>query len=111
MRSAGGDPKSLGHRARSSPESEADGTELAAAIDEPPSPRELTARAQTCYLRGDFAAALDAYERAFIGLRSQPDERGALRVATWLAYLYAAVFGNFAACRGWLRRAQRLADT
>jgi ATP/maltotriose-dependent transcriptional regulator MalT len=47
-------------------------------------------------------------ERAYSGFRRDGELGRAARIALWLSREYALVFGNDAAARGWLARAQRL---
>ncbi|HEY7637782.1 MAG TPA: LuxR C-terminal-related transcriptional regulator [Gemmatimonadales bacterium] len=56
----------------------------------------------------DYAAAIDARERAFRAFRAREDPLGAARVAVWLASDYADYRGELAIANGWLRRAERL---
>lgn len=47
-------------------------------------------------------------ERAYAGFRRDGELARAARIALWLSREYALAFGNDAAARGWLARAQRL---
>jgi DNA-binding NarL/FixJ family response regulator len=60
---------------------------------------------------GDFAAAVELYERAYRGYRARGESRRpALIAGRELAFLHAAVYGDGAVAGGWLARARRLAD-
>ncbi|NIK58206.1 LuxR C-terminal-related transcriptional regulator [Kribbella shirazensis] len=59
---------------------------------------------------GDYAAALDARERAFAALRAAGDTRIAARLAAYqISFDHLALFGNQSVARGWLERGIRLA--
>lgn len=74
-------------------------------------PELLEERASRCAVAGDYAAALDAREQAFAGLRARGDLRRAAYLAGYLiAYDHLALFGNRAVAQGWLERAAHLAE-
>ena len=52
--------------------------------------------------------AIVCRERAYSGFRRDGELARAARIALWLSREYALVFGNDAAARGWLARAERL---
>lgn len=58
----------------------------------------------------DEQLTFDARQRAYRGYRAQGDDRGAGRVAAWLAADFREFRGDVAVARGWLERAHRLLD-
>ncbi len=82
-----------------------------AALASEETPEALDGLAQVCYRQGEYAAAIEFRERAFAGFRARGETRyPALLAAYWLAFEYAAVYGNFAAASGWLERGKRLVE-
>jgi ATP/maltotriose-dependent transcriptional regulator MalT len=82
--------------------------EAAAAEEE--TPEVLDGLGEVRYRQGDYAAAIKLRERAYAGFRARGDTRyPAVLAAYYLAFDYAAVFGNVAAASGWLERGKRLA--
>lgn len=58
----------------------------------------------------EYAAGIEARERAYRLYRVRDDRTGAARVAIWLSSDYADFRGETAVANGWLRRAERLLD-
>ena len=56
----------------------------------------------------DAEGAIASRERAYSAFRREGDMARAARIALWLSREYATVWGNEAAARGWLSRAERL---
>lgn len=59
---------------------------------------------------GDYAAAAEAYERAFASYRREGDILGAARAARTVGWFRGWVFGDWAVHRGWIARARRLLE-
>jgi DNA-binding CsgD family transcriptional regulator len=71
----------------------------------------LDGMAEVRYWDGDYASAIDLRERAYAAFRARGETRyPAVLAAYYLAFDYAAVYGNFAAANGWLERGKRLAE-
>jgi len=87
------------------------GAAFEAALAEHETPEALDGLAQVRSWQGDYAAAIELRERAFAGFRARGETRyPALIAAYWLAFEYAAVYGNLAAASGWLECGKRLVD-
>jgi DNA-binding NarL/FixJ family response regulator len=71
----------------------------------------LDGLAQALFSQGDYAAAIDAAERAFAAFHANHDNVRAAVSARFVGYLYGVVHGNGAAASGWLGRAVRLIET
>ena len=78
------------------------------ALTEGPSGDATEGLARASYLSLDFAAAVDAWCRAYALHRTSDDHVGAVRVARTLSCIYMMVLGEFAVAKGWLARAQTL---
>jgi DNA-binding CsgD family transcriptional regulator len=77
---------------------------------EPVNPASLLDDAEARAEAGDYAAALEARERAFAALRAAGDTRIAARLAAYqISFDHLALFGNQAVAHGWLERGIRLA--
>ncbi len=63
-----------------------------------------------CWWLEDYAAGIDARERAYRLFRQTADARSAARVAIWLSIDYADFRGETAIANGWIQRAERLLD-
>ena len=61
------------------------------------------------WLREEREAVVNR-ERAYAGFRRDGELARAARIALWLSREYGLAFGNDAAARGWLRRAERLLE-
>lgn len=84
---------------------------LSDAVDQEPLPEALYHLARACEWAGDYAAAVDGYERAYRGLRETGRTRlAALIAGRELSFLHAAVYGNAAVAGGWMARARSLID-
>jgi DNA-binding CsgD family transcriptional regulator/tetratricopeptide (TPR) repeat protein len=82
-----------------------------AAVAEHETPEALDGLAEVRYWQGDYAGAIELRERAYAGFRARGETRyPALLAAYYLAFDYAAVYGNDAASSGWLERGKRLAE-
>jgi DNA-binding CsgD family transcriptional regulator len=83
--------------------------EAALAVRE--TPEALDGLAHALHWLGEYRAGIEARERAFAGFRARGETRHpAVLAAYWLAFEYAAVYGNFAAASGWVARGRRLAE-
>ncbi|MFA9431692.1 hypothetical protein [Egicoccus sp. AB-alg2] len=60
---------------------------------------------------GEVDAALETRTMAYASWRASGEDDAAAAAAAWLAREYAGAIGNEAASRGWLARAETLADT
>lgn len=84
---------------------------LAAALEREATAETLYLLARAVEWAGEYAAAIDLYERAFVAFRERGECRlPALIAGRELSFLYAAVYGNESAAGGWLARAQSLAQ-
>lgn len=81
---------------------------FAAALDRADAPEILDGLGRACWWLREGREAIVYRERAYAGFRRDGDLARAARIALWLAREYALVYGNDAAARGWLRRAERL---
>ena len=79
-----------------------------AALDGAESPEALDGLGRALWWLRDEREAIVYRERAYAGFRRDGDLARAARIALWLSREYALVFGNDAASRGWLARAERL---
>src|SRR5262245_4830227 len=80
------------------------------ALETDETPEVLEGLALAAWFRDDAPATLAARERAYQLYRERGDQRGAGRIATWLAWDFTAFRGEAAIANGWLRRAHRLLD-
>ena len=80
--------------------------EAALAVEEFPEALDGLGRA-LWWLREERDAVV-VRERAYAGFRRDGELARAARIALWLSREYALAFGNDAAARGWLARAERL---
>jgi DNA-binding CsgD family transcriptional regulator len=74
------------------------------------SPQALEGMGLASWWLDDAASTFGARERAYRLYRELGDAHGAARVATWLAWDYAAFRGDMAISDGWLQRAQHLLE-
>lgn len=82
-----------------------------AALDDGETAEALDGLAHALHWLGDYDRAIAVRERAFGAFRARGDDRRAARIAAyWLAFEYAAVYGNGATASGWLARGQRLIE-
>src|SRR5215211_7105993 len=72
------------------------------------SPEALDGLGRSLWWLHEGRQAIVCRERAYSGFRRDGELGRAARIALWLSREYALVFGNDAAARGWLARAQRL---
>jgi DNA-binding NarL/FixJ family response regulator len=72
------------------------------------SPEALDGLGRALWWLRDERAAVVNRERAYSGFRRDGALARAARIALWLSREYALAFGNDAAARGWLARAERL---
>ncbi len=73
-------------------------------------PADLEGLGEALWWLCEARASVSARERAYVGYRQAGDAPAACRVAIDLSISYLFNLGNPAAARGWLRRAERLAD-
>ncbi|WP_448625091.1 LuxR C-terminal-related transcriptional regulator [Geodermatophilus sp. URMC 64] len=66
--------------------------------------------AQAHHLGADYAAAMAAYERAYLSYRRDGDLLGAARAARSLGWLHGSVHGQWAVYGGWVARARTLLE-
>lgn len=59
----------------------------------------------------DLSGSQAVHERAYVRLREMGDSTRAAAIAMWLSAIQYLAYGNAAACRGWLARAERLLET
>lgn len=72
------------------------------------SPEALDGLGRSLWWLREGRDAIVNRERAYSGFRRDGDLGRAARIALWLSREYGLVFGNDAASRGWLARAERL---
>lgn len=72
------------------------------------SPEALDGLGRSLWWLHEGREAIVCRERAYSGFRRDGDLGRAARMALWLSREYSLVFGNNAAARGWLARAERL---
>ena len=75
-----------------------------------PTGRVLEERARAAHACSDYAAALDAYERAYAAYRDGGDAAGAARAARTVGWFRGWVFGEWAVHRGWLAKARAILE-
>ena len=78
------------------------------AVSTAESPEALDGLGRSLWWLRDARQAIVCRERAYSGFRRDGELGRAARIALWLSREYAQVFGNDAAARGWLARAERL---
>jgi len=78
------------------------------AADTTESPEALDGLGRSLWWLREGREAIVCRERAYSGFRRDGQLGRAARIALWLSREYALVFGNDAAARGWLARAERL---
>jgi ATP/maltotriose-dependent transcriptional regulator MalT len=71
-------------------------------------PEALDGLGRSLWWLRDEREAVVQRERAYAGFRREGELARAARIALWLSREYSLVFGNDAAARGWLARAERL---
>src|SRR5215211_4939494 len=71
------------------------------------SPEALDGLGRSLWWLHEGRQAIVCRERAYSGFRRDGELGRAARIALWLSREYALVFGNDAAARGWLARAER----
>jgi DNA-binding CsgD family transcriptional regulator len=71
-------------------------------------PEALDGLGRALWWLRDAEGAVSSRERAYSAFRREGDIARAARLALWLSREYATVWGNEAAARGWLFRAERL---
>ena len=81
---------------------------FASALSAVESPEALDGLGRALWWRREERDAVVYRERAYAGFRRDGELARAARIALWLSREYALVFGNEAAARGWLARAERL---
>jgi DNA-binding CsgD family transcriptional regulator len=78
------------------------------AVSTAESPEALDGLGRSLWWLREAREAIVYRERAYSGFRRDGELGRAARIALWLSREYAQVFGNDAAARGWLARAERL---
>jgi ATP/maltotriose-dependent transcriptional regulator MalT len=78
------------------------------ALDTAESSEALDGLGRSLWWLREEREAIVCRERSYSGFRRDGDLGRAARIALWLSREYATVFGNDAAARGWLARAERL---
>jgi len=78
-----------------------------AALSEQETAEALLGLGEAWWWLGDPRRCVEYYERGYVLCRRARDADGAVWSAVWLALCYGADFGNPAAFRGWLGRAER----
>jgi hypothetical protein len=77
-------------------------------LDRSETPEALDGLGRALWWLGDERGAIVNRERAYAGFRRDGDLARAARIALWLSREYTLAYGNEAAARGWLARAERL---
>ena len=75
-----------------------------------PDGKSLELQARAAHATGDYAAAADLYEEAFVAYRLAEDVTAAARAARTVGWFRGWVFGDWAVHRGWVARARRLLE-
>jgi DNA-binding CsgD family transcriptional regulator len=78
------------------------------AVSSAESPEALDGLGRSLWWLREGREAVVYRERAYSGFRREGELGRAARIALWLSREYGLVFGNDAAARGWLARAERL---
>ena len=78
------------------------------ALDAGETPEALDGLGRALWWLREERAAVVQRERAYAGFRRDGELARAARIALWLSREYGLAFGNPAAARGWLARAERL---
>jgi DNA-binding CsgD family transcriptional regulator len=78
------------------------------ALDLTDSPEALDGLGRALWWLREERGAVVHRERAYAGFRRDGELARAARIALWLSREYGLAFGNDAAARGWLQRAERL---
>lgn len=104
----GTEPLARGYEALASGDWETAREAFAEAVEASDSPEALDGLGRALWWLRDERQAIVNRERAYAGFRRDGDLARAARIALWLSREYALVFGNEAAARGWLLRAERL---
>jgi DNA-binding CsgD family transcriptional regulator len=79
-------------------------------VQERESGEVLEGLAKARHLRGDYAGAMAAYERAYVAYRREGDLLGAARAARTLGWFHGSIYGNWAVYSGWAARARTLLE-
>ncbi len=74
------------------------------------SPEALFGLGDALWWLGEVGTTVRCLERAYAAFRRRPDPVQAANVALWLAMIYQANLGNYAAAAGWTARATRLVE-
>jgi tetratricopeptide (TPR) repeat protein len=77
-------------------------------LDRSEMPEALDGLGRALWWLGDERGAIVNRERAYAGFRRDGELARAARIALWLSREYTLAYGNEAAARGWLARAERL---
>jgi ATP/maltotriose-dependent transcriptional regulator MalT len=97
-----------GHEALAAGEWELARAAFEEAVARTDSPEALDGFGRALWWLREERDAIVARERAYSGFRRDGELARAARIALWLSREYGLVFGNDAAARGWLARAERL---
>jgi DNA-binding NarL/FixJ family response regulator len=81
-----------------------------AALAEEETPEALSGLGTTAMWQGEMEAAVALRERAYAAFSRRPDPLQAAITALSLYFLFRSNLGNVAASRGWLARAERIAE-
>jgi DNA-binding CsgD family transcriptional regulator/tetratricopeptide (TPR) repeat protein len=81
-----------------------------ASLAEGETPEALSGLGTASMWQGEMEAAVELRERAYAAFCRRPDPLQAAVTAISLYFLFRSSLGNVAASRGWLARAERLAD-
>jgi DNA-binding CsgD family transcriptional regulator len=81
-----------------------------ASLEEAETPEALSGLGTASMWQGEMEAAVELRERAYAAFCRRPDPLQAAVTAISLYFLFRSSLGNVAASRGWLARAERLAD-
>ena len=80
------------------------------AVESADTPEALDGLGRALWWLREEREAVVQRERAYAGFRRDGELARAARIALWLSREYGLAFGNDAAARGWLRRAERLLE-
>ena len=97
-----------GYEALATGDWEAARTAFESTLDADESPEVLDGLGRALWWLRESEQAVVYRERAYSGFRRDGELARAARIALWLSREYALVWGNDAASRGWLARAERL---
>jgi DNA-binding NarL/FixJ family response regulator len=105
-----GEPLASGQAALAAGDWSAARAAFEAALAEEETPEALSGLGTAAMWQGEMEAAVALRERAYAAFRRRPDPLEAAITALSLYFLFRSSLGNVAASRGWLARAERIAE-